>query len=289
MGLVPTSSRGVTSSPVTSVFTRTGAIVAADADYYGAVSAALTGATGASRYVGATTSGAPVAGTFAVGDLVVDRAGGAWTCTVAGTPGTWAPAVPAASVSNTHIAPGAAIAASKIQGGTNATSGGLYLIASQTRATNGTLDITGIDQSYSDLFIVIIARAALTGANNDTLVLYLNNDTTQANYEYNDNFNVATTPTTFKGAGLNASQSIPAANAAANYWGTTIIEICGYSSTLWYKTAVCKWGVSWSADQRSGITGGTWLNTAAVNRITAFSPTNTVLLTGSTMRIYGRP
>jgi hypothetical protein len=53
----------------------------------------LTGATGASRYVGATAGGAPQSGTFAVGDYIVDRLGGAWVCTAAGTPGTWLPLV----------------------------------------------------------------------------------------------------------------------------------------------------------------------------------------------------
>lgn len=49
----------------------------------------LTGATAASRYVGATNSGAPVSGTFAVGDFIVDRSGAVWVCTTAGSPGTW--------------------------------------------------------------------------------------------------------------------------------------------------------------------------------------------------------
>lgn len=49
----------------------------------------LTGATAATRYVGATTSGAPASGTFAVGDYVIDQSGPIWVCTVAGTPGTW--------------------------------------------------------------------------------------------------------------------------------------------------------------------------------------------------------
>lgn len=49
----------------------------------------LTGATAATRYVGATTSGAPVSGTFAVGDFIVDRSGSMWVCTTAGSPGTW--------------------------------------------------------------------------------------------------------------------------------------------------------------------------------------------------------
>lgn len=51
--------------------------------------AGITGSTAASRYVGGTTSGAPVAGTFLLGDFVIDQTGKAWICTVAGSPGTW--------------------------------------------------------------------------------------------------------------------------------------------------------------------------------------------------------
>jgi hypothetical protein len=53
------------------------------------VNTGLPGATAASRYAGATTSGAPTAGTFAVGDFVIDQSGAMYVCTVAGTPGTW--------------------------------------------------------------------------------------------------------------------------------------------------------------------------------------------------------
>ena len=49
----------------------------------------LPGATAASRHAGATASGAPTTGTFAVGDYVVDQTGKMYVCTVAGTPGTW--------------------------------------------------------------------------------------------------------------------------------------------------------------------------------------------------------
>lgn len=49
----------------------------------------LTGAVAASRYVGATASGAPTSGTFAKGDFIVDQTGKIWICTTAGTPGTW--------------------------------------------------------------------------------------------------------------------------------------------------------------------------------------------------------
>ena len=49
----------------------------------------LTGATAGGRIVGATTSGYPLTGSFLAGDLVIDKTGSLWICTVAGTPGTW--------------------------------------------------------------------------------------------------------------------------------------------------------------------------------------------------------
>jgi microcystin-dependent protein len=80
---------------VSSVFGRTGAVVAANGDYFGVVAAALTGATsGTTRLAGAlNVSGPPVAGTFQVGDMVMDPSATLWVCTVAGTPGTWSPTV----------------------------------------------------------------------------------------------------------------------------------------------------------------------------------------------------
>ena len=80
---------------VLSVFGRTGAVVAANGDYFGVVSSALTGATsGTTRLAGAlNVSGPPVSGTFQVGDMVMDPSATLWVCTVAGSPGTWSPTV----------------------------------------------------------------------------------------------------------------------------------------------------------------------------------------------------
>ena len=51
----------------------------------------ITGANAGFRIVGATASGAPVSGTFSVGDLITSQDGTLWVCTTAGTPGTWMP------------------------------------------------------------------------------------------------------------------------------------------------------------------------------------------------------
>ena len=60
-----------------------------NADYLAVATGGLTGAVAATRFVGGTASGAPVTGTFAVGDFVIDQTGIIWVCTVAGTSGTW--------------------------------------------------------------------------------------------------------------------------------------------------------------------------------------------------------
>lgn len=75
--------------------TMTGQLVVPDLSVSG-----LTGATAASRYVGATTSGSPASGTFALGDFVIDQTGNVWVCTTGGTPGTWAKVGGAASLTN---------------------------------------------------------------------------------------------------------------------------------------------------------------------------------------------
>lgn len=51
--------------------------------------AGLTGATASTRYVGGTTSGSPITGTFAVGDFVISQDGYVWICVAAGSPGGW--------------------------------------------------------------------------------------------------------------------------------------------------------------------------------------------------------
>jgi hypothetical protein len=53
------------------------------------LSLSLTGAISATRTVGATVSGPPTTGTFAVGDFNIGQDATTWVCTVAGTPGTW--------------------------------------------------------------------------------------------------------------------------------------------------------------------------------------------------------
>ena len=88
-GLVYNGSVWVNQAIVNSFNGRTGSVSPGNADYLAVAAGGLTGATAAVRFVGGTSSGAPTAGTFAVGDFVIDRTGKVWICTTAGSPGTW--------------------------------------------------------------------------------------------------------------------------------------------------------------------------------------------------------
>jgi hypothetical protein len=73
------------------------------------IASGLTGATAASRYVGATASGAPASGTFAVGDFAIDQSGKVFVCTSAGTPGTWVQVGAAGGVTILNYTEGASL------------------------------------------------------------------------------------------------------------------------------------------------------------------------------------
>jgi hypothetical protein len=77
----PTISGTSTTGPITSY----GLVKGTDFQATG-----LTGATAASRYVGATSGGAPVTGSFLMGDFVVDTVNNTFlVCNTAGSPGSW--------------------------------------------------------------------------------------------------------------------------------------------------------------------------------------------------------
>jgi hypothetical protein len=126
----------VAGTPVTSFNTRTGAVVPGNSDYLAVASGGLAGATAATRYVGGTTSGAPVSGTFAAGDMVVTQDGHVFVCTAAGTPGTWANAGASAGVSTFNSRSGAVVPGNADY--LAVASGGLTGATAATRYAGGT-------------------------------------------------------------------------------------------------------------------------------------------------------
>ena len=81
----------------------------------------LPGAPLGFRLRGATQSGHPVTGTWKAGDVVPDRAGAVWICTVSGTPGTWVSAPGAASVSFKPANPAGTVSTTQVMMGLGST------------------------------------------------------------------------------------------------------------------------------------------------------------------------
>lgn len=225
----------------------------------------LTGATAATRYVGATASGAPASGTFTVGDFSIDQTGLIFVCTVAGSPGTWV----------------------QVGGSTSA----LTLLSTTTRATDGTIDVSGISGAYNDLILVLIARSTLS-ATFDTLEMRFNNDS--GNNYYTQRIRGAAT-TASAAESIAASTvgvtNLPGASATANLFGFVVVTLFGYASTTWTKMFEVE-NIAANALSTGAVNavyaGGFWNNTAAITRVSAAGASAQALLTGSQLRIYGR-
>ena len=106
----------------------------------------LEGAAAATRYVGAVASGAPLTGTFAVGDFVIGQDGTLRVCTVAGSPGTW-----------TAIS-GAAAAVDPVQELFGTPTGSAFEFATSSlaglTALSPTPDVENADTSVPDAYFV---------------------------------------------------------------------------------------------------------------------------------------
>lgn len=170
-------------------------------------------------------------------------------------------------------------------------SGALTLLSTTTRATDGTIDVSSISQSYSDLILQLICRGTDAGAT-DTLKLVLNNDTGSNYGSQRVSGNTATASATeSNSAAFVSCGSMPAAGATSGLFYFIEFVIPGYTSTTWQKV------VLFEATLATGITTGLrtrhagmgmYNQTSALNRVTfsGFSTAN--LLTASTLRIYGR-
>jgi hypothetical protein len=157
----------------------------------------LTGATAASRYVGATASGAPVSGTFLLGDFVIDQTGKVYVCTTAGTPGTWTQ-VGGGSPSKTLIAS----------------------LATGVTPSAG-LTFSNIPQTYTHLSLDCDLSSAGTGSSSNNMYLRINGYT--SNY-YASATNVSPQSQSFIGY-------IPEQGGGRSRFGHVSVEFPNYCKT----------------------------------------------------------
>ena len=171
--------------------------------------------------------------------------------------------------------------------------GSVTLLSSTTLGADGTFDVSSISQAYNDLLLVFVGRGTRAAAT-DNLLLRLNNDSTAANYD---------------GQRLSGALAVAAANTqnlgaisgivigfAIGTTGTanraTSVEcwLHGYSGTTFHKNALSLGFEDFSADagRELDACAGTWLSTTAITRVQLQGQTTANLLSGSSLRIYGR-
>ena len=182
-----------------------------------------------------------------------------------------------------------------VSGGSGGGSGGTQtLLSTTTLGAPGTIDVSGIAQTYSDLYMVLICAGAEAVATADTLIMLVNNDT--AAHYTNDvmraNAAAASGVQALDDTKATLSNSLPtrAGTSLANSFLMFNVWILGYASTTWDKL-VLGTGGSCPRDVTSNIVPehgvNIWLQTTAVSRVTFKGLTTANLVTGSTLRIYG--
>lgn len=112
-GTGATATTGTGSNVLAGSPTLTGTPVLATPTATSVTNTGISGATTSTRWVGGTASGAPAAGTFLKGDMVISQTGDIYICTTAGTPGTWT------QVGNNSSPSASNITAGTLQSGVN--------------------------------------------------------------------------------------------------------------------------------------------------------------------------
>lgn len=159
--------------------------------------------------------------------------------------------------------------------------------------SQATIDISSIPATYQHLEIIAMLRSDRASAGSDDVVLSLNNDTTDADYdsEYAQaNLTSSSAVQALAAAGARFVGRATAATAPAGSFGFMRLLIPNYSSATPNKLVQ-----GTSALQTSRSTGGMFVrniaeffaSAAAINRIT-FAPVNgTNFVSGSTVSLYG--
>lgn len=250
---------GTGTSPAAILFPNPVQPQTSNAQYYAPTG--LTGATSASRYVGATTTGAPTSGTFLKGDFVIDQSGLIWVCTAAGSPGTW-------------DSPG---------GGSGRT-----LISELTPTGTGTASWTGISPAYKKLIIEFSIRSDAAAAGVESKI-HFNSDSTSAHYLFQEN------RSNFYGEGhqsyvdnfLSVGAMIPDASYPTGYFAVGKVEIIQYANTNFNKIAQTFLSSRANSTVAQIAFNSTfWDDTSAINQVDILLSAGNYLA-GSVLRLYG--
>lgn len=170
-------------------------------------------------------------------------------------------------------------------------SGGMFRIAETVLgADTASIDITGIPADYKSLIVEANLRST-AAATFDTVLLAVNNDTTDANYRAQSFQSSNTTSTAAQNIGAAAVRGqvfATGAQSTTNDFGRIRLVIPDYTSALASKSIQME-----NEAMLTRNSGGLllrramlcWLSTSVINRLTFTCSAN--FLTGSSVSVYG--
>lgn len=193
--------------------------------------------------------------------------------------------LPYASASKTaaRLAIGSAYQTLRTNAGATApewVSGGEHLIAETVLgASAASVDFTSIPATFRHLRVVWIGRSDRAGTGNDVMIMSVNNDTTNANYDEVNTLNSITAS-----AADRSIAQLFAATSTASYFCGGYIDIPHYANTTTFKSML-------SVFVKGAATNGSymadWKSTAAISRLTFASANAANLIAGSRFALYG--
>jgi hypothetical protein len=172
-------------------------------------------------------------------------------------------------------------------------SGGVHLIAETVLGSDtASIDFSSIPATFRHLRLDYLLRSTVA-ANNDSVVLTFNADTTNANYDrqlLQSGGGTNTGQESLATTGARNITLIPAASSPSNHFGNGEISINFYAGTTGYKQAISV-GSAWRARTTSLLhlqsQVVSWASTTAVNQITLAPSSGPNFLTGSRVALYG--
>jgi hypothetical protein len=171
--------------------------------------------------------------------------------------------------------------------------GGYDALATVTVGTAvSSITFSGIPADYKHLQVRGLFRSDKSADTNADLYLYLNGDTSTANYTRHylrGNGSVASS-LGFAASAVPVAGEAPAASSPSNVFGATVIDILDYGNLNKFKNVRTFHGDSQNSGTTQSniyLTSSLWMNTHRVNSLTFALQASTNFVTNSTFALYG--
>lgn len=195
--------------------------------------------------------------------------------------------------SNSVTGPTGAIGPTGVTGPTGPNNGSYVLISSQTLGTGASnITINSIPGTYNHLKLIGSFKTNYNNSNlSDSIFIQYNGDT---GGNYANQYLIASNGTSTTAGGVvsgntGARFTLCGSTGAVSGFSTSEALIAEYTNTSKYKIITSNFS-AYNANiigLLTGVSNGTWLNTSAITSMVFYSASNSTLLTGSSIYIYG--